>query len=1173
MSGIDLQGLLGTIRGYLPANWLTILLITLATVAFLRSGLFKRLSRMVEEMFFSNWRLGVLAATGLILSAASGWTTWDGMRNFTGEPILSAMVTFGIQGVMLIVAWLIGETFAVGMNQQSANQTDTAFKIAIGLTGLAALLGAAALITHFAATDSTTAATIAWIAAALVIMALFLFSSRVPAFRTYYDGLRVIAQNAVLWVMFLGCMATSVFFSFDSLFSTIFPAEERKRAAELRAQNQVAGIVADVGSLIQRRQLSEAEALFSTKGWLEYDQQLQALARAAQGSQKEIEAYFTNQMEQRRRAVAEQQERIATAQSSQAGLSNKKTSLTDELARLKSERPGLTEDVTQKREVVQGLTKEIDAKRVEVLAEERGVEGTLKQGRGPMYRQRQAEEASLRDRLKIAEERLREPQRRLQQTDQRIVQIERELSALDGDIAKLKGETQTAENRIRLAEENRAVEEGSLKVDPTRMLPAFERARQDFRQSPTSEGLGEIQRQCTQLLGAMTATPATRPKAANVDCEPKTANEAAARVFALNDGIKTFTANCAGGDKLVQYKTADDLFAFARRCAQDSGLASKDTDALRTQINFIELNRDDKANRFVVTWNAFNDGNRLAYLALAIAIAIDSLVFLSGLFGANAVRSPLSDVPNAKARSPEHLQNIIDNALLPARFDNARTVIEALQADTSRPGYAAMVDLSQLDPESSSVVARVLTAGATINAVMRDPTHAKRYFVRPELFEHLSIVGARAFEKDGASIKENISETLKQEQLEKDVSIALLPEVETVSALQINRGIAHGAQTVLDRLRPFPDPEDTGFRSELRLAEMKTAEDERVARRVLTVGSNMRLVQLAAYSQPKKTEGEAIEATDGRYVLHSDFVKTLSRLRARMLLSTSPVSLQLGHDEASPAAPPPRQGGMLNGGRLPMPSDDARIGLPYQPGSPAQSLQSRLDEQMGRAAASGWTQPSPAEPSPPSEPVSRVPLPAADVTPTRALADTDLSRELVEHFGREMGQQSTTIDYLTRHRGAIDVQTLWQSLDRVLRHDENGLRRPMVKAMRNIEQNIDEARASFPSQMLTAPGAAAEVNDFADGLKAMTVVMVMLPGAAYDNLINKMEKELEDDKAAGRLDAARERKHGLLVNHRNELARAEYSEDHWGSVLRSLIKFEHGLAALAGSDQRPPRLA
>ena len=84
------------------------------------------------------------------------------------------------------------------------------------------------------------------------------------------------------------------------------------------------------------------------------------------------------------------------------------------------------------------------------------------------------------------------------------------------------------------------------------------------------------------------------------------------------------------------------------------------------------MNRDDKAHRFVVTWNAFLDGNRLAYLALTLAIGVDALVFMSGLFGANALRSPLSDVPGPKLRSAHQLQSIIEAALLPNAFEKAR---------------------------------------------------------------------------------------------------------------------------------------------------------------------------------------------------------------------------------------------------------------------------------------------------------------------------------------------------------------------------------------------------------------------------------------------------------------------------------------------------------------------
>ena len=58
------------------------------------------------------------------------------------EAVLSGMVTFGIQGVMLIVAWLIGESFAVGMNQIAPDGTKrTAADTKIGMVLGVALVG------------------------------------------------------------------------------------------------------------------------------------------------------------------------------------------------------------------------------------------------------------------------------------------------------------------------------------------------------------------------------------------------------------------------------------------------------------------------------------------------------------------------------------------------------------------------------------------------------------------------------------------------------------------------------------------------------------------------------------------------------------------------------------------------------------------------------------------------------------------------------------------------------------------------------------------------------------------------------------------------------------------------------------------------------------------------
>src|SRR5690606_36248950 len=124
-------------------------------------------------------------------------------------------------------------------------------------------------------------------------------------------------------------------------------------------------------------------------------------------------------------------------------------------------------------------------------------------------------------------------------------------------------------------------------------------------------------------------------------------------------GLAAFEAGCAGGSKVPQDAGTDALLAFGRKCLQDSGLVSKETADFASRMQAIEMNRDDKAHRFVVTWNALVDGSRLGYLALALAIGIDSLVFMAGLFGAAAARSPLSDVPNPRARSAEQLEAIV----------------------------------------------------------------------------------------------------------------------------------------------------------------------------------------------------------------------------------------------------------------------------------------------------------------------------------------------------------------------------------------------------------------------------------------------------------------------------------------------------------------------------------
>lgn len=855
------------------ARPLGIALFFLITVTMLlRTRVAKRLWATIEETLFSNWQLGLLGTTGIVLSAASGWTTWDGMRNFTGEPLLSGMITFGIQGVMLIVAWLIGESFATGMTTQSAKSKSTLINPAaqtwIG-TGIGVLLFVAALVllmqwTGQADVRQASAEDLAWsktgdkfllVGAGLLIVALFALYAASDLVRPYLQGARVIIRNSVLWVMFLACMATSVFFSFDSLFTSIFPQSERVRAAELRAQNQVSGIIADIEETVAARGNEQAAALFTTDAWTNYESQMAGVARAAAASEGAIERYVNSQIETRRRAVNDQQERMASAQAGQAGLAGRKISLTDEKSQLAAQRPELAADYAGKKADLDAKLKEVDAKRVEALAEDKGVEGTGKEGRGPVYRQRKAELTLLQSASKVAEERAKDAQKRLTATETRLAAIDRELATLDGDLAKLKGEAETAEQRIKLAQQT-STDTAAPTLDPARILPSFEQARTEFRATPTAERLGDVQRICGDIYGALSATPETKALLSGLDCDPKSTADAASALFALQAGSRVFAETCVGGDKLNANSSADALFAFARRCLADTALQSKDTDTLRSRINFIELSRDDKAHRFVVTWNAFQDGNRLAYLALAIAVAIDSLIFMSGLFGANAVRSPLSDVPSFKSRSASQLESTINAALGPHPYETAWLTLNALRPITNDDGFSAMADLSVMERSAADRVRMVLTAGADIGAVETASFSPERYRVRSELREYLSGVCDKHFKTD-ATAKDRA-------RLDQLVTSALAPHPR------------EHAEIVLHTLEPIRETE--GFTSMVTLSDIKDSYENRVVRRVMNAGSALKAVAPDV-------------KIDDRYYIRPSLYETLLTIRA-----TAPESAGYRHE-------------------------------------------------------------------------------------------------------------------------------------------------------------------------------------------------------------------------------------------------------------------------------------
>ncbi len=828
------------------------------------SRLLSRLGQTLEEDVLTNWRLVLLGLTGIVLSIASGWTTWDGMTNFTGNPVLSGLITFGIQGVMLIAAWLIGESFATASPGEGKGGLGTLFAPIVLILGLVA--GVIFLALRFTpdAPDFAKDLIARWqinrdlvvwglggLVALLVIGVAF---TQREILGPYLRGIKIILKNLHIWIMFLSCMATSVFFSFDSLFSTIFPAEDRARAAALRVQRQVQGLTADVAAELERQRRAAARALFSSKAWAAYDGQIDTLVREARRAPDLIAAEERRRLLERRRAEASQKEILRTAASQRANLEARKRRIEGEIARLEKRRPALAAEIDRLQGELHAKESEIRAKKAEALAEAEGVGATGREGRGPKFREIQKVVKKLTIEADLIRGQLRAASGELASADKQIERLRGELVDIDARLAKLGAEAETAEQLIKL-EAGKSAGATAPRLDAGQAVKALERERTRFREQPTKARFTALQSQCAALLQTLKQVPQIASAVASVDCAPEAASEAAGRIFAINAVIAAYARKC-GADAKLPARDIDRMLAFGRDCIQASALPGEATAEFRARLARIALNRDDKAHRFVVTWNAFLDGNRLAYLALAIALAIDGLVFMSGVFGASVMASPLSEAPRGRDRTAAQLEQIVRNSLGSDRYGTASLVLEALRPSDGRADFPLEVVLEGREPGEASRIRKVLNAGATLGLVARDDGGGlERYFVRSELFEYLNQVADRELERDEALKRRS------RQDAELDRKVQRLTELlEPV----LSPDAGKKADTLMHAIHPISDAR--GFTGELSLRDCGRRDCDTI-RKALNAGATMG----AVLHEPRAGERQ-------RYLVRPEFYQSLIRI-------------------------------------------------------------------------------------------------------------------------------------------------------------------------------------------------------------------------------------------------------------------------------------------------------
>jgi len=189
--------------------------------------------RLFYQSLMTRPSLTLIFSASLCLSLASGYTTWDGMTEFTNSSGLSFLMTAGLQGLMLVLAWIIGKELVA----------DSLYK------------------------QSLSAPTAEIRSARQKLQQYFSF------FIWHHKG---------LLLSFILCAGVSVFFSFDSFFRNIYTDTQRALTATTAARTEVQIITGEVATALKQASEKSQQNLVKSDEWIHLKNQLHELVQYTQ---------------------------------------------------------------------------------------------------------------------------------------------------------------------------------------------------------------------------------------------------------------------------------------------------------------------------------------------------------------------------------------------------------------------------------------------------------------------------------------------------------------------------------------------------------------------------------------------------------------------------------------------------------------------------------------------------------------------------------------------------------------------------------------------------------------------------------------------------------------------------------------------------------------------------
>jgi len=646
-------------------------------------------NRAFFGLFYQNLMtrpsLTLIFLASLSLSLASGYTTWDGMTEFTNSSVLSFLMTAGLQGLMLVLAWIIGkELVADSLHKQ-----------------------------YLEASDNRT------------------FKQKLRSYFSFFAW-----RHKGIILSFILCAGVSIFFSFDSFFRNIYTDDQRSLAATATARTEVQIITGEVESALKQASIKAQENLVQSAQWLQLKQRMNELAQ----NTRKIEGLAS--LTQANNAA----ELAATAASLKSSIRLK----TAELDRFKADENKLTASQTDNVErvkletLIAGFRRQEKEQLDKIKALETQIDDEIKTGQGkrvagcgPVCRGLQRQLPPLEKELKAIKSQLSDAENRKREINSTAGITDTMLSSIRSDIGTSEATLGTL--NAKLEQIVRQQKNKTTDVNFASRLNDLNQSVTKFELSSSQPALLAIRNSCTAVTD--------RIKNLNIPGYNQNFNscdigQMAAKVIDANyDERITNTQAACNAD--LSSQSFEGVLAYGRKCLQAANLGKTQSRGYQNQLDRIALEYSAIAHPFERNLNAITSVNKLAILAAILALMIDLLIFLTGIFGARQAVGILATSARPRPLDQENAVRWALGASTTLVGDEDEETLKAKiflsylepMADI-KDGFMCQINLRRVAPPYLELVNSVLNSGPFFERT----SEPRIFLVSDAMYRHLTKV-------------------------------------------------------------------------------------------------------------------------------------------------------------------------------------------------------------------------------------------------------------------------------------------------------------------------------------------------------------------------------------------------------------------------------------------------